>query len=135
MAKITVSRLFEISQILATPAGQQLQGAFTYLSEFAEVTLRNLRNGLTFRDNIDCNLKTVQILTGVESIVNISTNQRAIAIIPLQAIDQSFYVISKFGWKYNNSGQPVVFASFQNTSGTAPAATTFVSLALLILFG
>ena len=53
MAKISVSKIFELSKYLATKSGQELKDALIYLSEFAEVSLRTLRNGLTFRDNFD----------------------------------------------------------------------------------
>ncbi len=37
MAKITVSRIFELSKYLATKSGQELKDALGYMSDFAEV--------------------------------------------------------------------------------------------------
>ncbi len=135
MARITISRLFEISKYLKTQAGQDLEGALTYLSEFAEVALRNLRNGLTFADNFDCLLKSVSLRTDTETVVTIAGGKRAKGVILLKTADPVYYVVTKFGWKYGADGNLVVFATLSDISGVAPAAATLVTLDLLLVFG
>jgi hypothetical protein len=133
MAKITISRIFEISKYLATKAGQELRDPLTYLSEFAEVTLRNLRNGLTFADNLDCEVKRVSVRNDLETIVSTSTSdsKRAVRITVDRAIDGTYYVVNSFGWKYNANGDIVIKATFDGT----PAASLAIPLDIVIHFG
>lgn len=131
MAKVTISRLFEISKYLATPAGQQLQDALRYLSIFIEVAVRNLKNGLTFFDNFACEIKQTSLQSGVETIVLPARKDPVTQIIIRRVIDQTYYVVTGFGWQYNSSGNLVVKATF----GGSPPSNTNISVELLIFFG
>ncbi len=134
MTKINLNRQFETSRYLNTQAGQELQDALTYLSQFAEITLRALRGGvgsLTYLDNFDCQTKTVGLMTGVEQIILLQPTRRISEVRLRQAVDQTYYVIESFGWKYDNTGNVVVKANF---AGPPPALTT-INVELLILFG
>ncbi len=132
MAKITISRIYELSKALATKSGQELQGPLTYLSELAEVTLRNLRNGLTFADNLDCETKRIFIKNNTETIISItSQNRRAQRIYIDRAVDQNYYVVDSFGWKYNSSGEIVVKIGFANS----PPANLDITVDIVIHFG
>ncbi len=108
MAKVTISRLFEISNYLKTKSGQELSDALSYLSTFVEVTIRNLKNGLNFGDNFQCEIKTVSVLPSTETIILPSSKNPVTQIMVRRAIDDTYYVIDSFGWKYNNSGNLVV---------------------------
>lgn len=131
MAKISVSRIFELSKYLATKSGQELKDALVYLSEFAEVALRNLRNGLTFGDNFDCEVKQVSVRTGVETKISIASRKRASAVVVRRVMNEQYYIIDSFGWKFGPSGDLVITVSFTGS----PASTLDISLELLILFG
>jgi hypothetical protein len=131
MAKITISRLFEISQYLTTQAGQELQGALSYLSEFAEVTLRNLRNNLTFADNMSCEIKIVSVLNNTETVVSLQSNRRPVQVLVRRSFNNTYYVIDQFGWKFNGTGQIVVKAVFSGS----PSATLSIDLDLVFIFG
>lgn len=131
MAKITISRLFEISQYLTTKAGQELRPALAYISEFAEVTLRNLRNGLTFSDNLDCEIKQVSVRDGVETIISIASKRRPSRIYIDRIIDNTFYVVNAYGWKFNSVGDVVIKVKFDGT----PSSSLDITLNLVIFFG
>jgi len=135
MAKVTLSRLFEVSKYLTTDAGKELKDALVYISEFVEVVTRNLRNGLTFVDNFDTVAKQVVLRPDTETVVYSTTNRRVREIVVRQVIHDTYYRLSGFGWKYNSEGQVVVSADFLDDSGTSPAATENVTVALLIHFG
>ncbi len=115
MAKITISRIFEISQYLTTKSGQELHDALSYISEFAEVSLRNLRNGLTFEDNMSCETKRVTVRSGVETIISISSSRRASRIYIDRSVNSTYFVVTGFGWKYNTSGNIVIKVIFEGT--------------------
>lgn len=131
MAKITVSRLFEISSYLTTKAGQELRPALSYISEFAEVTLRNLRNGLTFADNLDCELKRVSVREGTEAIISIASNRRPSRIYVDRVIENTYYSITSFGWKFNSNGDVVIKIKFDGT----PATSLEIPIDIMISFG
>lgn len=131
MARVTLSRIFEISKYLATKAGQELQDPLVYLSDFAELTLRNLRNGLTFADNLDCEIKRVTIRSGVETTVSTISSKRVVRITVDRAVDSTYFVIDSFGWKYNAQGAVVIKA----TLAGSPPASLDVPLDLVLHFG
>lgn len=131
MAKVTISRLFEISKYLATKSGKELEDAFRYLSIFIEVTVRNLKNGLTFFDNFFCEIKQVSVQSGVETIVLPSNKTVVMQILVRRVIDDVYYVISDFGWNYDKNGNLIVKTTFAGS----PPANTNISIELLIFFG
>lgn len=131
MAKVTISRLFEISNYLKTSAGQQLSDALQYLSTFVEVTIRNLKNGLTFSDNFLCELKTVTVQPDVETAIQTSSKSTVTQILVRRVINDVYYSVNSFGWKYNDSGSLVIKVG---VSGTPPANTK-INLELVIMFG
>lgn len=130
MAKITISRIFELSKYLATKSGQELKDALIYLSEFAEVSLRNLRNGLTFRDNFDSESKVVSLTTGTETTISVEGNRRPTCVLLCRVIDNTYYKVDSFGWKFSAEGNVVVTVDFSDS----PAATDSISVELLLLF-
>lgn len=131
MAKITISKIFELSKYLATKSGKELQDALIYLSEFAEVSLRNLRNGLTFRDNFDSQFKIVSLKSGVETIVAIPDNRRPSCVLVSRVVSDVYYDVDSFGWKFSSEGNVVVSLTFSGS----PPATLAVGVELLLLFG
>lgn len=135
MAKVTLSRLFEVSKYLTTDAGKELKDALVYISEFVEVVTRNLRNGLTYVDNFDTVTKSVVLRPDTETVVYSNERRRVREIIVRQVINDTYYRLVSFGWKYNSEGQVVVSADFLDATGGSPGATENVTLALLIHFG
>lgn len=135
MSKITISRLFETSKYLATAAGKELAGALEYLSDFADVTLSTLRNGITFKDNIDCELRTVSVLSGAVQGLAPPKGKRVIGVLVLKVQSDQFYIVERFGWGYNSAGQISIICYLLNSSWASPSATTSHSIDLLLLFG
>ena len=131
MAKVTISRLFEVSKYLLTESGKELKDALTYISDFVEVVVRNLRNGLTFADNFDAISKEVTVNPDTETIVLTAERRRIREVVVRQAIDDTYYIVDSFGWKYNPDGNVVIKAGF--TEG--PPATQNIKLVILIHFG
>jgi len=135
LAKITLSRLFEVSKYLTTDSGKELKGALIYLSEFVEVSIRNLRNGLTFEDNFDVTSKTVKIRSESENVVLTGEKKRVKEVIARRIIDDIYYVQKAFGWRYNAKGDLVVTVELADRDGAACPTTRDVNIDLLIHFG
>lgn len=62
--------MLETSKFLATQAGQELNDLIVYLGDFAEQTIRALRNGLTFADNFNCKIIAAQMVHGVPTSID-----------------------------------------------------------------
>tara|TARA_R110000824_G_scaffold23048_1_gene83276 strand:+ start:3803 stop:4210 length:408 start_codon:yes stop_codon:yes gene_type:complete len=135
MAKITISRLFEVSKYLTTDSGKELKDALVYLSEFVEVVIRNLRNGLTFEGNFDTQVKQVVLNPETETVILSSTTRRVKEVVVRQVISDTYYRLDGFGWKYNSEGNVVISAGFKDATGGSPGSNENVALALLIHFG
>lgn len=128
--KVTISRLFELSRYLNTNAGKDLEGALSYLSDFAELTIRGLRNNLTFEDNLFCDVKRVNVRNGVESIVSVASKKRPTRILVDRAISK-YYIITGFGWRFNAAGEVVVTIKFDGS----PPANESIPVDLTIFYG
>lgn len=123
MAKYNITRLLETTPLLATQAGEQLKGAITYLSELAENASRCLRNGLSFRDNFACDIKTYSLKHDVAT--TISATQTVTGVIPIRVISQES--LDTFAWYYDSQNRLTVRVKF----GGAPADSQNVTLVLL----
>jgi hypothetical protein len=130
MAKVNISRLFEVSRYLATPAGAQLKDALEYISSFATETVRTLKQGLTFGDNFDAEIKFISVLNNVETVVMPTKKGTVSQVMIRRVVDNVYYVVDKYGWKYNPSGDVVVKIVFDGS----PPSTTLVNVELLIFF-
>lgn len=129
MAKITISRLFDVGQYLSTDAGKELADALRYLSEFVEVTVRALRNNLSIDDNFNATTKEVNIVSGLETVIQSagSENRAVKQVIIRRVISQDNYIVTSHGWKYDTLGNVVLTV---NLNG-APTSSTRVDIAIL----
>lgn len=123
--KLTITRVFETAKILASETGQQISDMVNYLAEFVDQVVRALRNGLTFSDNFDCQIKTVSLTHDVAQIV--SSDRKVTGMIPIRCIRQDL-MLSEFGWYYDDNGRLTVKASFDADPGNA------VDVQLVMLF-
>jgi hypothetical protein len=123
MAKITISRVFESSKALATDAGKELSEFITYCTDVAEQSLRALRNGLTFQDNVNSQTPTVSIKHNIPQTVNTDGK------IPWAVwVAKSALPITSFYLKITDNGSMHVTIAFLSTPVTAQDVT------LIILF-
>jgi len=93
MAKITVSRIFEVSLIATTKAYTELQPFIDYVNSLADNTIRILRTAITLGDNIRCSIITQKLTPGTA--LSFSVNSRPVGIIVLQS-DQP---VTSFTWQ------------------------------------
>lgn len=129
--KITISRLFESRIVLEALAKAKL-GALndfvTYLSDLAEQMIRALRNGLTFEDNLDCEVRSISLKHAVAQKVTIrKQNRRAKHVIPTRTIPSANPILS-FAWSLDVEDRVVMQATFAGS----PSDT--VDVTVLILF-
>lgn len=96
MAKITISRIFEVSLIATSKAYTELQPFIDYVNGLADNTIRILRNGITLSDNINCTITTQKFTPG--QALQFAVNARPVGIIILSS-DQP---VTSFVWTPGN---------------------------------
>ena len=99
MAKITISRIFEVSLIATTKAYTELQPFIDYVNGLADNTIRILRNGITLTDNVRCSIITQKLTPGTT--LSFAVNSRPVGIIVLQS-DQP---VTSFVWSAGEGNQ------------------------------
>lgn len=121
--KLSLSRIFETSKLLATDAGQQLQEFITYSADLAEQVLRALRNQLNFKDNFDCDTKVVSLMHGVDTIISLGTRiPFGVMTLRCESLTNN---IDSLGWHIDASGNFKVNVRFTGVV-SSPINTTLV---------
>ena len=107
-----MSRLLETAKYLPTKVGQEIPDFFNYMADFVENTVRCLRGGLTFADNIACDVRTVSLTSGTPQVVN--SVKPVVGVILLRVISTA-HGLESFGWFYDQGGKLTVKARFTDT--------------------
>ena len=113
MAKITISRIFEVSLIAASKAYTDMQPFVDYVNGLADNTIRILRNGITLTDNVSCTITTQKFTPGQS--LQFAVNARPVGIIILSS-DQP---VTSFVWTPGNDTTQV------SGTITSPATAAF----------
>ena len=113
MAKITISRIFEVSLIAASKAYTDMQPFVDYVNSLADNTIRILRNGITLSDNVSCTITTQKFTPG--QALQFAVNARPVGIIILSS-DQP---VTSFVWTPGNDTTQV------SGTITSPATAAF----------
>jgi hypothetical protein len=122
--KLRITSLLDTGEALKTVAGKQLQNMIGYLADFVSQISQMVRNGLTFEDNVNCQVKLVSLSHNVEQVV--SSDKIVRGIITTRVFSGSVSISSMI-WYYNNSSQLIVKATFS----TDPSQAIDVNLILL----
>ena len=77
--KLSVARVFEVSQIAASKAYGELQPFIEYVNQLADNVIRVLQNGVGLKDNLDAELQTIALTHG--SSISVAFRKKPIAII------------------------------------------------------
>ena len=110
MAKITISRIFEVSLIAASKAYTDMQPFVDYVNGLADNTIRILRNGITLSDNVSCTITTQKFTPG--QALQFAVNARPVGIIILSSDSP----VTSFVWTPGNDTTQV--------SGTITSSAT-----------
>lgn len=116
MAKFTITRLLDISQIKTKPVGQEIPDFFEYMANFVEQSVRNLRRGLTFRENFNGETPVVSLKHGIPQVVQVS-NGPVTACFVARCVSQ-MWLVEAFNWYYDDSGRFTVCARFGAQAGS-----------------
>ena len=131
MAQFNITRLLDTSKAATTQAGQQLSDVLDYLTSFVEETVKNLRSGLTFKDNVACDVKTVQLKHGVAQ--KVSSTKPATGMLVTRVQDPG-YLVDAFNWYYDATGSLTVVCAFKAADLSATLPSSGLNVDLVILF-
>jgi len=120
--KVTLSRIFETSKVLGTEAGQQLQDFVQFMADLSEQSLRALRNGLTFEDNMRCLASTVSLVHSTPTIIN--TGGKTPKRLQITRVYSTQYLLDAWGWYIDSNGSLNLKVEFTG----APVAAQNVDL-------
>jgi len=125
MSKITIARIFELSEAMATKSGKELANFLEFTAQLAEQALRALRNGLTFDDNFDAQVTTVEVKHNIPTILATNKTPRGVLVIRQYSIDNA---LDSFQWYFDNDGNTTVKATFVGSP------TDAITLQVVVLF-
>jgi len=123
--KITLTRLLEVSKYLATEVGQQIPDFFGYMSELTDNTVRALRNGLTYADNFDCTIRTIDVSNNATQVLVLDGQKRAIGIIPIRVLSTT-HAIDSILWYYDERDRLTVKCGFTGSPTSAQKVTLVI---------
>lgn len=125
--KLTIGKLLESSRYLATEVGQQIPDFFVFMSDLTDQVVRALRNGLTFQDNFDAEIRTTSVTHNTAQVVVPRKPGAAVqGIIPLRLVSQT-HGIDSFAWYYDPQGRLTIRVGITS----APANPIQITLAIL----
>ncbi len=128
VAKVTIGKLIDTGKILATKTGKDIADFVEYMSQLADITIRNLQQGLTYRENFACQTLNVNLREGVPQVIN-ADKGRPTEVRVIRFYNTS-YALSSWVWYFDGNGRCTVKATFTGT----PTATTDINLDVLILY-
>lgn len=134
--KIKIPNVVDVSEYLKKSVGQELKGFIQFMASASDEIITALQSNLTYADNFLCEIKQLSVRDGVEEIVRPDRTDRATEIRIRRVVDDTFYVVDNFGWKYNGQGNLVITVTFDNPFDPIPIpASTLVPLEIIIYYG
>ncbi len=129
MTKPRISKVFDMSKYLGTKSGIELRDVLLFISEFVNDFIACVTNGLSYQDNFDCEYKQVSLFNGRETVVGTNKPTKRVTEIRVrQVVDDVFYIVDAFGWRYNADGNIVVTIVYYGTTpfGFSPTVNLIV---------
>lgn len=115
MAKLSLSKIFELSKALTSEAGAELEEPLTFLSELGEQVLRVLKNQLTFTDNFNCEIKSVNLRHNTAIPIEVGS-RRPTTVLALSVRSQRYALGEPVRFFFDNAGKLNVTGSFVDLS-------------------
>jgi hypothetical protein len=122
MTKLSVARIFEVSQIATTKAYKDLSPFVDYVNSLADNLVRVLVNGIGLRDNLDCQILKLNMQDQVPQSVFVRRPPLAVYIGGQFPRKPFAYGVS---WGVGNSGELILECRFDSPP-PASIEVTFV---------
>lgn len=115
MAKLSLSKIFELSKALTSESGAELEEPLTFLSELGEQVLRVLKNQLTFGDNFNCEIKSTSLRHNTAIPIEVGS-KRPSTVLALAVRSQRYAMAEPIRHFFDNAGKFNVTATFVDLS-------------------
>ncbi len=124
--KFSITRVFDISKLLATKAGQDLKDLIEYLNQLQDQLLRLVQNGITLDDNLKLQRKTIVYKEGQTSyeLFGIPTGKPALVLF--NSADSPVDNPIIFNWRYDGQQGKVQIYLKATTKLAQPASVEIV---------
>ncbi len=122
MAKLTIARVFEQSQIAATNAFKDLAPFFDYFGQLTDNVVRILTNGVSLSDNIDGKSFTHKLKHNQP--LNISMTKRPVEVRIQKKVPMTPSITS-FDWQINGDETIQLLVKFDDVNFSDAIDVTF----------
>lgn len=122
MTKLSVARIFEVSQIATTKAYSELQPFIDYVNSLADNLVRVLVNGISIRDNLDATIITLEMKDQTPQ--SVATKKVPLAVYVARCNPSLPFLIGH-AWSIGASGELILTTKFDSVP-TASVAVTFI---------
>lgn len=124
MAKITISRIFDVATLATSKIYSDIKGFVEYMNQFVDNVIRILTNGVTIKDNLSATQFTVPCRH--DKIETITLVKRPTVVF----LGRQFPVtpqITSFAWDFIDGTTISVKPKFDVPTSTASLDVTFVA--------
>lgn len=122
--KLTINSIFDFATLAASKAAQEIKPFIEYVNRTTEEIVRALKNNLTFQDNFLGELKTVELVHGVESKVSIGRSS-ILGVLALKVASEDD-ALESLVTSVNQQSQLLVTPAFKLASSTKIDVTLFI---------
>lgn len=124
MAKLTVSRIFDVAQLATSKIYQDIRGFVEYMNQFVDNTIRILTNGVTIKDNLAATTFTIPCRHNKVVTVTLDKKPLAIFLGRQYPIDPQ---VTSFAWDFLDGTSISIKAKFDSTTNPVELSLTFVA--------
>lgn len=126
MTVITQTRTYDASKELKTNSGKELAGFIDATNTTFETVLRALKNGLSFKDNVNCEIREVDLKHGVPQ--QITAKNKVDMVFVGRVYSEANPLDKPLHWYMNSKGDLNLLAYFKDSP------TLAIKVRIVILF-
>lgn len=126
MTQINIQRTYDPAKVLQTEAGKQIADFIDAQLQVNELSLRTLRNGVSFKDNISCSVRDIELMSGITQ--TLAVDRPVEMILPGRSYNKDYPLSAPLHWYYNDQNQLTVVATFTGSP------TVAIKLRIVLLF-
>lgn len=126
MAKIQLSRVFDVALVATTKAYQELQPFVEFFNQLSDNVVRTLTNGISLLDNVDC--KQIKLDMKDDIPTALAVDKRVPLAVYLSRQIPSTPMVTAFSWEITNDGAISLRVKFD----TPPPTNTTINCSFIV---
>lgn len=124
MAKITISRIFDVAQIATSKIYSDIKGFIDYMNQFVDNVIRILTNGVTIKDNLAAVQFTIPCRHDKIETITLTKKPTVVFLGRQYPVTPQ---ITSFAWDFIDGTTISVKPKFDSPSSTATLDLTFIA--------